>query len=74
MWRDKWDEENRTVLPEDMSESVLEASKKYPNKRILAHYIPPHVPLIGETGKEIPHQVVFSKDVIRMDTDKKGVF
>lgn len=56
VWRDEWDEDLELVHPEVMTEKVLEAERKYPDKRILAHYIPPHVPFIGELGHNIPHR------------------
>lgn len=74
VWRDDWDEEHRTVLPEVMNDRVKQANEEYPNKRILAHYIPPHIPFIGETGKDISHEVVFSNDVISMDTDEPNLW
>lgn len=38
--------------PETLTEQALEAAEKYPNKRLLIHYIPPHEPYIGQTGQE----------------------
>jgi hypothetical protein len=74
VWKDDWDEDYRTVLPEVMNRRVLEVSNRYPNKRILAHYIPPHQPFIGETGQQMPHQVQFSGDVITQDMDEPNVW
>jgi hypothetical protein len=44
---DGWDEAEQTVLPETVSEYAIEAAQKYPNKRLLIHYIQPHYPFIG---------------------------
>lgn len=74
VWKDDWEEEHRLVLPEVMNERVFEACEEYPNKRILAHYIPPHQPFIGPTGKQMPHQVQFSGDVIKMDMEQPNVW
>lgn len=60
VWKDDWSEKYGTVLPEVMNERILEVTEKYPHKRILAHYIPPHQPFIGETGQKIPHGGRFS--------------
>ncbi|MXR19074.1 hypothetical protein [Halobacterium bonnevillei] len=70
VWKTDWNEELRTVHPADMTEAVREAVERYPNKRIFAHYIPPHAPFIGETGEELEYEVVFSKDedIISADT------
>lgn len=74
VWDEHWDDDHRTVLPDVMNDAVQDAVKSYPNKRILAHYIPPHVPFIGQKGQEIPHEVVFCGDVIRMDTDAQDIW
>jgi hypothetical protein len=47
VWRTNWNEENDTVLPEAMYERTVEAAEKYPDKRIVAHFIQPHYPYIG---------------------------
>jgi membrane-anchored protein YejM (alkaline phosphatase superfamily) len=44
---DNWDDEYATVLPETMTETVKTVVDKYPNKRLLIHYIQPHYPFIG---------------------------
>jgi hypothetical protein len=74
VWKDDWCEKYRTVLPETMNNRVLEVNDKYPNKRILAHYIPPHQPFIGETGRQMPHQIKFSDDIIQHDVDQPNVW
>jgi hypothetical protein len=52
VWRDYgWDPEFRTVLPETMTEAALEAAERYPNKRLLVHYLQPHYPFLGPTGR-----------------------
>lgn len=43
---DGWDEANRTVLPETVTEYALEAAAEYPNKRLLVHYLQPHYPFV----------------------------
>ncbi|WP_420191877.1 alkaline phosphatase family protein [Haloplanus salinarum] len=34
--------------PEDTTEAAIKAAEKYPNKRLIVHYLPPHTPLLGE--------------------------
>lgn len=46
-----WNEAVNTVLPEVMESFVREAAKRYPQKRILAHFIQPHYPFLGPTGR-----------------------
>lgn len=53
---DKWDEEWQTVLPETMVQEATRAAETYPNKRLIVHFMQPHYPFIGETGKSITHR------------------
>lgn len=41
-----WNEEHGTVLPETTTEYAREAAERYPNKRLLVHYLQPHYPFI----------------------------
>jgi hypothetical protein len=52
VWQDGWDEDLQTVHPSTMSEALINAAKEFPNKRILAHFVQPHVPFIGKIGRE----------------------
>lgn len=47
-----WDEELGTVPPEAVSEAAREATVEFPNKRLIVHYLQPHQPYIGPTGRE----------------------
>ncbi|GKZ14548.1 hypothetical protein [Haladaptatus sp. T7] len=49
-----WHPEWGTILPETMNKDVLETVEQYPNKRLIAHYLQPHRPFIGETAKSHP--------------------
>ena len=53
VWEKDWDEDYNTVRPEPVKKSIINAHKKYPNKRILGHFIQPHQPFIGKTGEKI---------------------
>ncbi|WP_276299025.1 hypothetical protein [Halorussus lipolyticus] len=44
--------EELTVGPEPVSEKAREANDNYPNKRLLIHYLQPHTPYLGPTGRE----------------------
>jgi hypothetical protein len=50
-----WDPALRTVPPEAVSKAASEAIDKYPNKRLIVHYMQPHYPFIGEIGQQIAH-------------------
>lgn len=47
-----WHDEYGTVLPELVAEIGEEMADKHPNKRILIHFLQPHLPFIGEFGRE----------------------
>lgn len=48
VWKDYWDDALQTIHPETMAEVTIEATKKYPDKRIISHFLQPHTPFIGE--------------------------
>jgi len=45
------DDEREVVLPETMTEWAERIADEYPNKRLLIHYMQPHAPYLGETGR-----------------------
>jgi len=48
VWDYGWDWVNHTVHPAVMSSEIFKAVEKYPDTRILSHWIQPHHPFIGE--------------------------
>lgn len=42
-----------TVLPEDVVQKAIEAHSRFPNKKIVVHFMQPHLPFIGEYGNEL---------------------
>jgi hypothetical protein len=53
VWRDGWDEEHDTVLPETMAEATLRAAERYPDKRLVSHFVQPHYPFLGPTSERL---------------------
>jgi hypothetical protein len=53
VWKTAWDSEVGTVPPGAMADAVEEAAETYPNKRLLAHFVQPHHPFIGQTGRSL---------------------
>lgn len=41
-----WDETTGTVLAETVNESALDAITRFPNKRLVVHYMQPHYPFV----------------------------
>lgn len=69
IWKeDGWDEEYHTVLPETVTKYAQDAAERYPDKRLLVHYIQPHYPFIGS-------QTEFDKEqLVDTDTGERNVW
>lgn len=53
VWQeDGWDDSYRTVRPETVADAAEAAADRYPNKRLLVHFMQPHYPYIGPTGRD----------------------
>lgn len=50
---DEWDEELQTIRPETIAEAAREAHERYPDKRLIVHFMQPHAPFIGERGRQM---------------------
>jgi len=49
----EWDDDLQTVRPETVVEAAQEARDRFPDKRLIVHFMQPHYPFIGETGRGI---------------------
>lgn len=68
VWESEWDDRLDTVRPADMVRATLDACETYPDKRIIAHFIQPHFPFIGEAAAELRAQAetdLYGADLIR---------
>ena len=54
---DDWDDELEIAHPETVTKAARKAHTQYPNKRIIVHYMQPHIPFIGEKGQRIQESV-----------------
>lgn len=62
VWKtDGWDDDHRTVLPRTTTEHAISAAEKYPDKRLLVHYIQPHYPFIVEGDQPFDDDQAFLK-------------
>ncbi|RDI69746.1 hypothetical protein [Halopelagius longus] len=53
VWKEGgWHDTYRTVMPETVVEYAQTAAERYPNKRLLVHFLQPHYPFVGETGQK----------------------
>ncbi|MGM0510466.1 MAG: hypothetical protein ACQESD_04995 [Thermoplasmatota archaeon] len=46
VWNTGWDDEKGTVLPSVLNEEILKARKRFPDKKIIGHYMQPHFPYL----------------------------
>ncbi len=53
---DRWDEEAETVRPEAVVEEAIAAHERFPEKRLIVHFMQPHFPFLGPTGRTFAHQ------------------
>jgi hypothetical protein len=51
VWEDNWDDDLHTVMPDVMTKETVATYNAYPNKRLIAHFVQPHYPFIGEAGQ-----------------------
>lgn len=45
--------DGRATPPEAVSEAAREAAERYPNKRLIVHYMQPHRPFLGPVGEAL---------------------
>lgn len=58
-----WDEETGTVRAETMTEAAINAHERFPNKRIVVHYMQPHYPFVpSESRFDKAHLSSISKE------------
>jgi hypothetical protein len=66
----EWDKNLETVRPDTVADAVRDALEQYPDKRLIAHFMQPHYPFIGETGKHIEQGgISTSEDNSTSDSD-----
>ncbi|WP_248516889.1 hypothetical protein [Salinarchaeum laminariae] len=74
VWKSDWHDELGTVEPQFVTKRAFEVQERYPNKRIIVHYMQPHYPFIGEkhsedlgdhSGFELSKRLASDEDVSR---------
>jgi hypothetical protein len=68
VWKTGWDEQRKTVPPEEVVEASLNAHKTYPDKRLIIHFMQPHYPFIGEVGSQIEQHAGFEYTYRKVQT------
>ena len=54
---DEWDDEIGTIHPEDVVAAGVAAHERYPNKRLILHFMQPHRPYLGPTAERLRQRV-----------------
>jgi hypothetical protein len=50
---DEWDSDTHTVMPEDVTRRALELQEEFPDKRLIIHFVQPHLPYLGKKAQQI---------------------
>jgi len=50
-WKTDWDDELKVVPPDTLADLTIDAFRRHPDKRIVTHFMQPHIPFIGEFGR-----------------------
>ncbi|RDZ44872.1 hypothetical protein C5B91_09015 [Haloferax sp. Atlit-10N] len=74
---ESWNDELGTVLPETTTNESIKAAEKYPNKRLIIHYMQPHYPFIhsettfdkGHIGSDEPEDLTTWMQVMTGEID-----
>lgn len=53
LWRTDWDDGLGTVMPDVVADAVRRANERYPNKRVVGHFMQPHRPFVGSEGRAL---------------------
>lgn len=54
---DEWDGEVHTIPPDAIKRTALDIYHQYPNKRLIIHFMQPHIPFLGPTGDQIRKEI-----------------
>jgi hypothetical protein len=71
VWDDGWDDDLETVPPEEVTARAQTAAAEYPHKRVVAHYMQPHYPFIGDSRRQLPDHATFTGGGVRADRRSK---
>jgi hypothetical protein len=52
-----WDPDLEIAHPQMVTDEGKKAHERYPNKRVIVHYMQPHIPFLGEYGREVQKRV-----------------
>lgn len=62
VWESEWEKNTGLVQADRMAEYCIEATKEYPNKRIIFHFLQPHLSIYSAEGINRPVDVGIESD------------
>lgn len=65
-----WDPETHTVLPETVRERAVDVHDRFRNKRLLIHFVQPHLPFLGETMRTVREEQNVQIDGFEFDFEE----
>lgn len=74
LWETDWDDELETVPPKRVSDKAIEINDEFPNKRLIVHFVQPHYPFIGETGRQIEHGEMIGDGLIKDERSYRTIW
>lgn len=70
LYADGWNSDYSTVMPDVVADGAREAHAEFPDKRLIIHFLQPHAPFIGESGRRITHPNTNSIDPVKRTPDE----
>lgn len=52
-----WGDDTSEVPPQKITDQAISAHTEYPNKRIIVHYMTPHLPFVCQNDNQLNHEV-----------------
>lgn len=74
LWETEWDDDLNTVPPQNVTDTAIEIQEKYPNKRLIIHYIQPHYPFIGKVGQTIDHGSITGDGILKENREIHSIW
>jgi len=60
-------EDSYAMLPEDIVKAAINAHERFPQKRLIIHFMQPHTPYLGETGRRMYNKIHKRQDDVTVD-------
>jgi len=71
VWKEHWNYEYGTILPDSMTDVTLQKLKQHPSKRFIVHYHQPHPPYLQPKFKGIDGPVDKPEEILRQAGKKR---